>query len=401
MANVKFYKLNSLPSFAPNSHTGIFVHIPDEYTPTANTIVKSYDGGSNFDQTDNTTWGNATYFNGTEKVFSGLWFGGKLGWEFLTNVSNEDIRAWVDNNLNSLSVATVLPNEDSTTHDITLTLTGVKTQAGIATAGVATDYTGGAFPTVTIGNGALTVSGNNGNGTATSATLITANQTGNNNLVFDDTSLKFIAGSVSGTAGTLSVLTQTATSSTNKIATMADISAMASGMHFKGALASDSNWPSSNISNGDVYVVTTGFTHSTDVLEVGDMVVFRVDDSTTPATTSYNVVQANLQLGIGQGQIAVNSAALTNGNLVKATATGIETTNIDPSSPASRTLIVSSGTPDSGSFYHDATARDEFSIFGVDYTRTLKISSPNPSVEVKKGSGDTEVAIDLVWQTAI
>ena len=55
ISNVRFYKLNALPSFDVSKHIGVFVHL----IPTEGETHKA-----------------------------GLWFGGTQGWEFLTNDPN-------------------------------------------------------------------------------------------------------------------------------------------------------------------------------------------------------------------------------------------------------------------------------------------------------------------------
>ena len=395
MANVKFYRLSTLPSFIPSSHVGVFIHITADYTP-ANTVVRGYEGGQGYNPSDSTTWGTASNFDGTFVVKKGLWFGGYQSWEFLTNDTDSSAIVNAIDDLDAATVATLTQNTDEY-GNITLTLKGVQENNGIISQG---DGTG----TVTIGNGALTISGENGNGTATNATLTTANASTNNNLELDPYALTFTSSSTPGTAGKISVLTQTAVSITNKIATMADIANIAGAMHYKGRIENLADWPtgtgSRTVNAGDTYIASSNFTYTLGganiPIELGDMVVFEGG-----STSSFHVFQSNMTVGVADGQIAKNDGALTNGNLVVATARGIATTNIDSTAPASRTLTVASGTADGQGFYHDATATDDLDIFGVDYTKILKISSDNTSIEVKKGTGNDEVAIDLIWQTAI
>lgn len=57
MANVKFYRLGTLPTFVAENHQGVFIHLTSDVTESDNTI----------------------------KYKKGLYFGGTIGWEYLTN----------------------------------------------------------------------------------------------------------------------------------------------------------------------------------------------------------------------------------------------------------------------------------------------------------------------------
>ena len=173
-------------------------------------------------------------------------------------------------------------------------------------------------------------------------------------------------------------------------------------MQYKGSIASDTQWPANeNVKAGDVYIVTTSFTHSgeSNPFEVGDMIVFN-------GATNYNVIQSNITLGTGSGQIAANSAALSKDKIVVASENGIETidfdkTNLtDTTGKNERTLGIANGGIEDGGFYHAVTITDTFKVIGKDFTKTINISSTNRSIEIAK-NGDTGVMVDLVWNTII
>jgi hypothetical protein len=240
-----------------------------------------------------------------------------------------------------------------------------------------------------------------------SNSVFTANQAGSSNIVLDANALSF-----NSETNTISVVANTAVAANNKLATMADIAGIAGAMHYKGGLAADTNWPST-VAAGDVYIVTTAFTHSSDALEVGDMIVF---NSTT--TSDYKVVQSNLTLGVGQGQVAANTEALADGKLVvgvnPATGSkGIKTVDFDVTNLTGttgkneRTLSVASQNPDNelqgdGNPYmegltHGVGITDTFTIMGRNMTKSFSISSPNRSISIEATGTDAQV--DLIWNT--
>ena len=207
----------------------------------------------------------------------------------------------------------------------------------------------------------------------------------------------------------ISVITPTAVSERNRLVTEQDIANLSGAMHYKGSIASDTQWPANeNVKAGDVYIVTTSFTHNgeSNPFEVGDMIVFN-------GPNNYNVIQSNITLGTGDGQIAKNDGVLADGKLVVATENGIKTTEISPSvledANNTRDLTYSNGTADTDNtnnitLYHDVTIKDAFQVIGKDFTRTINISSANRSIEIAKKTVDgvdTGVVVDLVWNTII
>ena len=358
MANVRFYKLSSLPTFVANTHTGIFVHL------------------------------TAAYNDGTTDYPEGLWFGGRVGWEYLTNASDTSaitniVTAAIEN-LDASTVATLVADAipAGSGSGTTLTLKGVQEQNGIISQGTGAS-------TVTIGAGKLQI----GVGNASNPSdLFGANDTGNTVLVLDDTVLNY-----DPSTHKLGIITNSNTSSSNKIATMSDIASLSGAMHYKGVLNAASDLPSTTPAPGDVYIVKTAFTSGGNTFEVGDMVVYG-------NAGALSIIQSNMTIGTASGQVATNDGALTNGNIVVATANGITTSSYSLSGASSRTQTITDSTPSgqtpADGVNHSTSIVDTLTIFGENRTTRLVIGSTNPSIEVKEGiSSDEDVNIDLVWNT--
>lgn len=358
--NVRFYKLISLPTFDANIHTGIFVHLTTAYN------------------------------DGTTNRPEGLWFGGRVGWEYLTNASDTSsitniVTAAIEN-LDANTVATLVAAPSSSGSGTTLTLKGVKENDGIISQGDGTS-------TVTIGAGKLQIGVGNANNPSD---LFGANDTGNTVLVLDDTQLNY-----NTSTHTLGVITNSNTSASNKIATMADIASISGAMHYKGTLNSSSDLPSTT-APGDVYIVETAFTDAISGItyEVGDMVVYG-------NAGAMNIIQSNMTIGTHSGQVATNDGDLTSGNIVIATGNGISTSSsYSLSGASSRTLTITDDTPagqtPADGVNHSTSIVDSLTIFGQNRGIRLVIGSINPSIEVKEGgSSDQTVNIDLVWNTSV
>ena len=197
----------------------------------------------------------------------------------------------------------------------------------------------------------------------------------------------------------LSVITKTAVTSTNKLITEQDIDNLPSAMHYKGAITSANsstpntpdNWPTT-VKAGDVYIATGNFRKDGNTIESGDLIVFNSE-----SLTDYKVVQSNITLGTGDGQIAKNDGDLADGNLVVATETGIKTTEISATvleaSNNTRNLTYSNVTG-------GITIKDSLKIMGRDFNQSINITSNNRSIEIAN-NGDTGVVVDLVWNTNI
>lgn len=335
ISNVRFYKLETLPSFDAAKHTGVFVHVTATLTrtPVDDKTFKYTWGGIDTEKiaalriTKTETVAQWMENRRLNTVASGLWFGGAAGWELL---SNEISGGFAENGALKVGAS--------------------GRESSIFTANQANDTT------VTLGTGLSLTTGESGAG---------------NNYILN-----------------------------------VDLSGIAGAMHYIGAIANDAAWPSTTPAKGDVYISTGTFTHTpsggtgTDI-EPGDMIVF--GDS-----GAFTVVQSNIKLGVGQGQVATNSAALTSGNIVVASATGIETisfdaTNLtDTSNKNTRSYSAAPTNQDASvtGLYHGALVTDTFKIMNRDMNSSLTIASQNRSFSIE-GSGSAQVSLDLIWNTVM
>lgn len=432
-SNVRFYKLSALPDFNMSKHIGIFVHV---------------------------TTGNTTYK-------SGLWFGGANGWEYLTNDTNA-INAAIDAKIQELDVegyaqATITINTPfEGKPNSTLTISGIKEVDGkiyidndndkkldvaidgeyrkednkIATQSTVTNAIKGlkvenpiqAVTKTTDGvNTVLTFKGikeadgvilqgdeqnpekltvGNANlkiqiGSDTATNVFSAN-------AIEDSTIKLDGLVFKKDGDVISVITPTALASDNRLVTEKDVASLAGAMHYKGTVSSleDFNKIINNTDSdsdaeeaGNVYIATGNFTHNGNVISTGDMIVFN-------GPNNYNVIQSNITLGTGSGQIAANSAALLKDKIVVASENGIETidfdkTNLtDTTGKNERTLIIANGSIEDGVFHHAVTITDTFKVIGKDFSKSINITSNNRSIEIA-ANGNTGVMVDLVWNTSI
>lgn len=434
MSNVRFYKLDVLPGFDSSKYVGIFVHVT-----TGDTAHKA-----------------------------GLWFGGAAGWEYLTNDTNA-INAAIDAKIQELDVtgyaqATISTIDNETGKSSTLTIYGIQetdgkigiyqtSNFGVAIDGVydrgtnkiATQDTvnnkiatldASAFQTVTKStNGVNTVLTFNGikevdgiisQGVTENAETLTV---GNANLkiqigsneneafgVFSanaikDSTIKLDGNVFKKNGDEISVITQTPVALDNRLVTEKDVANLAGAMHYKKAIASDTEWPKT-VAAGDVYIASGDFEHGdgsdAETIESGDLIVFNTD-----SVNDYTVVQSNITLGINSGQIAKNDGNLTPNNMVIATSNGIKTIGIsendltDTTEKNKRTLTYANGTADTTgdiTLYHSATITDTFKVIGKDFSKTINISSANRSIEIARNAGEndsTGILVDLVWNTSI
>lgn len=137
MANVRFYRLETLPSFEVPKHQGIFVHV----TGTMNNTGWDLSNGDKIDPA--TLWmtlgkdgGNVGRINLVEwlskrnitSIESGLWFGGENGWELLSNETNSAaINAAIEAKIQELDVPGYAQAEITTATDSsTLTIKGIQ-----------------------------------------------------------------------------------------------------------------------------------------------------------------------------------------------------------------------------------------------------------------------------------
>ena len=471
MVNVRFYRLETLPSFVLEKHQGIFVHVTSKLTRTIKEGNYTYNWGNlnNNDaiqkiviqKIDERTifvpeWMNLRRIDTVE---SGLWFGGENGWELLSNdTTSGAIDAAIDAKIDALNAggftqATIGANPEGSESATgsTLTILGIKEEKGkikqddtknvniaidgvynesnnkIATQSTVTTAINGLNTTETI-QAVTKTTETNGNTTLTfngvkETNGVIAQGDGASTFIVGDAKLKIQIGSNEAGAfdvfsanaqsngaiklnenvfekngDVISVITPTAVASDNRLVTEKDIANLAGAMHYKGALtgaqSGDGSWPS-RVAAGDVYIVTTGFTHSgeSNPFEVGDMIVFNADND----NSNYTVVQSNITLGTGDGQIAKNVGALANGNLVVATENGINTTGISATvlGESNNTRDLSYGNVTGG-----ISIKDSLTVLGKDLGKTINITSNNKSIEIAQ-NGNTGVMVDLVWNTTM
>lgn len=429
-SNVRFYKLNVLPVFDVSKHVGIFVHV---------------------------TTGDTTYK-------AGLWFGGTTNWEYLTNdITPGAIDAAIDAKIQGLDVggyaqATITTNTPlGGKPNSTLTILGIqevdgeisndssknfevsidgkydKTNNKIATqttvknaieslnttetiqavtketSGVNTVLTfkgikeadgvilqGTGNETLTVGNANLKIQ----IGSDTATNVFSAN-------AIEDSTIKLDGLVFKKNGDVISVITPTAVTSSNRLVTEKDVANLAGAMHYKGTVSSLQDFQnklgdSDAEEAGDVYIATGipegSFTHNGNVIENGDMIVFN-------SASEYKVVQSNLTLGTGVGQVAANTDILAENNIVVATSTGIKTigiteTQLTGADNNKRTLTYTNGGIQDGNFYHAVTITDTFKVIGKDFNQSINISSNNRSIDIA-ANGNTGVMVDLVWNTTI
>ena len=472
ISNVRFYKLNVLPNFEAK-HKGIFVHVAETmhnkpWTPTNH--PKEVDPATLLITTavkeDEkiflSTWLSKRRI---ESIASGLWFGGENGWELLSNETTDAaIDAAITNRIATLDAGPYAQAEiNTTTNSSTLTIKGIKEADGIigipadtenrdlniAIDGVynETDNKIATKSTVTTAIGAL-----DSEGTIQAVTFNTSEVNGNTTLTFNgikeengviaqgasegagtfivgNANLKIQIGSAEATnvfsanatedstikldgyvfkknGDVISVITPTAVTSSNRLVTEQDIASINGAMHYQGSIANASAWPSTTPKKGDVYIATGDFEKESNIIQSGDMIVFGDNGS-------FTVVQSNITLGTGDGQIAKNVGALANGNLVVATQNGIKTigiseTQLTGDNNNKRELSYRNGTPDTDTtnnitLYHDVTIKDALHVIGKDFTKTINISSTNRSIEIAANASEnaTGVVVDLVWNTII
>lgn len=425
MSNVRFYRLGALPNFDSSKHVGIFVHV---------------------------TTGDNTHK-------AGLWFGGAASWEYLTN-DTDAINAAIVAKIQDLDVpgygqATISTTDTTNEKSSTLTIKGIQEVDGeiseatnlnfnVAIDGVYNSSTNKIATQSTVTNA---INGLNAE-TVQAVTFNTAEIGGNTTLTFNgvketngviaqgDGASTFIVGdaklnieigadnfevfsanaksdgaikldenvfkkNVVNGKNVLSVITKNNdVSSTNPLVTKNDIASLNGAMHYKNAIASDSQWPTT-VKAGDVYIASGNFEHGdgsdAETIESGDLIVFNTD-----SVNDYTVVQSNITLGTGVGQVAANTEGLTNGNLVVATDKGIKTTGISAS-----VLEETNNTRDLT--YSTITGKgivitDSLKIMNRDFNKSINIVSENDSIQItveKDDQADKGVKVDLVWNTSI
>lgn len=484
MANVRFYRLETLPSFEVPKHNGIFVHVTKtmqktEWTLSDNStkvdpatlwMTLGKDGGS-VGRINLVEWLTERHI---ETIESGLWFGGENGWELLSNETNSGA---IDAAINA-KIATLNAEgyAQATISGSTLTISGIKETNGIIVKDdnnkldVAIDGTYNELTnkiatqdTVTTTIEALDVntiqavtfntSADNGNTTLTfkgikevDGRIAQGDEQTPNTFIVGDAKLNIQIGSNEAGAfevfsanaksngaiklnenvfkkdenNVISVIALTDVASNNKLVTEQDIANLAGAMYYKGSIASDTGWPANeNVKAGYVWIASGNFEHGNEPIESGDLIVFNANND----NSKYTVVQSNITLGTGDGQIAANVGALSDGNLVvgvnSTTGKGIKTVDFDVTNLTDTTgknernltldskladrELQSEGVEGVQGLYHSVGITDTFTIMGRNMSKSFSISSRNRSISIEK-VGDVnspDAQIDLIWNTVM
>ena len=446
-SNVRFYRLDELPSFVVAKHKGIFVHV----TKTMGNKKWALDNNPSFNpekilitHIKNINLEQWLSNRRIESIESGLWFGGENGWELLSNDINSIDAKIKDLDVDGYAQATI--------SDSTLTIFGIKEVDGrivkdedngkklevaidgtydktnnkIATQLTVTNAINNLDVQTPIQAVTFNTPENGGNTTLTfkgvkeeNGKIVDGNGTGT--FIVGDAKLKIQIGSSTATDvfsanaqadstikldglvfkkngnNEISVITPTAVTSSNRLVTEQDIANLANNaMLYKGSIASDTQWPSNeNVKAGYVWIASGNFEHGdgsdVETIESGDLIVFNADND----NSKYTVVQSNITLGTGVGQVAANTEGLTNGNLVVATGTGIKTTGISAS-------VLEEANNTRNLTYNNVTGgisiTDNLKIMGRDFNQSINITSNNKSIKIAN-NGNTGVMVDLVWNT--
>lgn len=452
MANhVKFYRLDKLPNFAADGkHVGLFVYVP-EYKLTNDWIqgysATGWDGYYPISTTaDNVLRGF--------KVPGGLWFGGRVGWEHLTNVGSgiswKEIYDWFDDYVAGeaeiFSAAELTGAEHGT--EITIFDPVLDRTDGLHASTVGSDE-----HKFTVGDGALKIRGkgatdNNGQTPTlpeeTTNDVHSANDVLSSTLILDDSLIWTPSGDAAPYGGTIGVRTKTTVTAENPVVTLQDITGLNGAMHLIGTLDASGQWPDQNTSiwytgnngatptssqttqihKGDTFIVTTTHNGPDGVTyEVGDTVFYYESDG----NLVYKVVNQNITTGTQHGQHAPvdmpgGQGQLKAGKLVIATNTGITTSDAQISD-----FITDIETTQQIQDTAQETA-DEGETHETTYTVTTTITRPdgsdadsnpdtetdshdiifhsnNNSLTIKEGTGSSEqehqIDFDLVWLTTM
>lgn len=482
MANVRFFRLSNLPDYNP-TYRGVFVYVTEGYEASGNGPIAGYNvvvpvtsasftangtiGTSNVHI--QTVWGNSlvpawttshkvpvdgidfeafydetnggyivagqpNYIttdedsDGNVEITQGLWFGGDNGWELLTNVPCKEgitwsqIYNWFDNNVaGEAEIFSSSATQSGTGVEYTIFDPVLDRTNGLHASSDSSDT-----HTFTIGDGALKLTGFNFDGTQLNEPIEihSANDTADNTVVFDE---GFVVAKIGNTdnpphQAKISIRTNTAVSTTNLVATMADIASLSGAMHLIGTLNATDDWPdqsnsiwytgnggasatghqTTQIHEGDVFIVTTTHTGPDNVrYEVGDTVFYYSNGT----SLVYKVVNQNITDGVSDGQYAHNDGNLTNGKIVVATTNGIATSNIAPddllTGTPTRSLTLTSGTADTVSLIHSVAAADAITIGSTTVTSTLNVSTPNKSIAFTTNDTTDTITVDLVWRETL
>lgn len=281
MNNVKFYKLSAqnFPSTWSDSYKGIFVHL-----------------------TGNITSGEAP--NQTIVRKAGLYFGGELGWEYLTNDTDvANIQSMIDTTIGGLDVsafaqASIVNSAAATTEGGTFTVNGISETDGKIATDADTNKT-----TLTAGRGLSIYNATIGHTNAVTAQSTGLGSSANNatnvvtGLTFDAHGHITAASETALTASNIACTAVSGGSATNVQGAMEDlqseITAMATGMIYKGAYPSTEPVTGNKVGDTYTYNGASSATIHGQTVEPGDTVVVSGVDS-NGAITSIVVIERNL-----------------------------------------------------------------------------------------------------------
>lgn len=112
-----------------------------------------------------------------------------------------------------------------------------------------------------------------------------------------------------------------ATSASNPIVTKDDLSGIVGAMVYKGAVNSNSDLPTSDITAGWTYVVATAGTYAGKACEVGDMIIAKETKATGITDSDWNVIN-------GENQVTNAGATITAGTGTATTLATVDGTDI-------------------------------------------------------------------------
>ncbi len=448
--NARFYRLDHLPDFdVDGKHVGLFVYVP-EYTLT-DAWTQGY-SAENWDGRYRISTPPITIAS-EKKVNGGLWFGGRLGWEHLTNVADiswEEIYHWFETN--------IAGEAEIFSATAVSTGTGAGTEYSIFDpvldiSGLHASRDGSDIHTFTVGDGALKISGkgatttttNNNNSTpalpaVTTNDVHSANDVSDSTLTLDDSLIWTPSGSAAPFGGTIGVRTKTAVTAENPVVTLQDIAGLSGAMHLIGTLNVSSEWPdhensiwytgnngatatgsqTTQIHEGDTFIVTTTHTGPGGVpYEVGDTVFYYKSGG----TLVYKVVNQNITTGTQNGQhviVDMPGGSWALGKLVIAASTGIATSNLSVSDfikdiEITQEIVNESASSEGsniGATYTvtttitkpDGSDSDSDSDTETD-TRSFTLHSNNNSLTIQEdtsnSNADHQINFDLVWLTTM
>ena len=457
MSNVRFYRLGTLPSFDSTKHQGIFVHATGT---TAGSDTYLMETGVTFNQwlinNHYTEIPSGLWFGGENgwELLSNDTTSGKIDAAIDAKIQELDVSGYAqatmdtnvvvgdktDSKLTILGIQEVdgeISNDSS--KDVNIAIDGVynETTNKIATKSTVTNAIEALDSEGTIQ--AVTTAPAQGNTANTVLTFKGVKEEngkilqgdGASTFTVGDAKLKIQIGSKESGAfevfsanaqsngaiklnenvfkkdenNVISVITKNNdVSSTNPLVTQKDIDSLAGAMHYKGSVSSladfekiinNTDSDSDAEEAGNVYIATGDFTHGDNDISTGDMIVFN-------GPNNYNVIQSNLTLGTGAGQVAANTEGLTNGNLVVATDKGIKTIGISASvlEETNNTRNLTYGTISGKGI----TITDSLKIMNRNFDKSINIVSENDSIQItveKDEQADKGVKLDLVWNTTI